>query len=67
MDTSESEVFLGALTVVGRADPGGPVDRVTVWQGRWAAAPGEIVLNRRRERSAGRASVPGSPFRDDPR
>ncbi|MGW8885276.1 ABC transporter permease [Streptomyces sp. NPDC055749] len=30
--------------VVGRADPGGPVDRLTVTSGRWARAPGEIVL-----------------------
>ncbi|MGN9840951.1 ABC transporter permease [Nonomuraea sp. H19] len=35
----------GPLTVVGRADPGGPVDRVNLWSGRWAARPGEIVLN----------------------
>lgn len=34
-----------SLVTVGRADPGGPVDRVDVRQGRWAAAPGEIVLN----------------------
>lgn len=34
------------LTVVGRADPAGdPVGRVDLWQGRWATAPGEIVLN----------------------
>ena len=35
-----------SLTVVGRADPGGPVDRLNVWQGRWPTKPGEIVLNR---------------------
>lgn len=35
----------GTLTVVGRAEPGGPVDRVDLWAGRWATAPGEIVLN----------------------
>ncbi|GIF70902.1 FtsX-like permease family protein [Asanoa siamensis] len=35
----------GPVTVVGRADPGGPVDRLDLWQGRWPAAPGEIVLN----------------------
>jgi putative ABC transport system permease protein len=46
VDTSTGEVFLGALTVVGRADPGGQVDRVSVWQGRWATNAGEIVLNR---------------------
>ena len=34
----------GPLTVVGRADPGGPVDRLNLWQGRWPTAPGEIVL-----------------------
>jgi putative ABC transport system permease protein len=36
----------GPLTVVGRADPGGPVDRLDLWAGRWATGPGEIVLNR---------------------
>ncbi|WP_345574560.1 ABC transporter permease [Nonomuraea rosea] len=35
----------GPLTVVGRADPGGPVDRVDIRIGRWATAPGEIVVN----------------------
>ncbi|REF94448.1 putative ABC transport system permease protein [Asanoa ferruginea] len=35
----------GPLTVVGRADPGGPVDRLNLWQGRWPTAAGEIVLN----------------------
>ncbi len=34
----------GTLTVVGRADPAGPVDRVDLWDGRWATAPGEIVI-----------------------
>ncbi|MGW7454760.1 FtsX-like permease family protein [Streptomyces sp. NPDC054787] len=35
----------GALTVVGRADPAGPVDRVEILHGRWATAPGELVVN----------------------
>jgi ABC-type lipoprotein release transport system permease subunit len=35
----------GPKTVVGRADPGGPVDRLNLWQGRWPTAPGEVVLN----------------------
>lgn len=35
----------GPLTVVGRDDPGGPVDRVDLWKGAWADEPGEIVLN----------------------
>ncbi|MET7423935.1 ABC transporter permease [Dactylosporangium sp. NPDC005555] len=34
----------GPVTVVGRADPAGPVDRVDLWQGRWATAPGEVVV-----------------------
>ncbi|MFJ3963566.1 FtsX-like permease family protein [Streptomyces sp. NPDC090036] len=34
----------GSLTVVGRADPGGPVDRIELLQGHWATAPGEIVV-----------------------
>jgi putative ABC transport system permease protein len=32
------------LTVAGRGDPGGEVDRLNVWRGRWVRAPGEIVL-----------------------
>jgi putative ABC transport system permease protein len=35
----------GTVTVVGRADPGGPVDKIDLWRGRWATAPGEVVLN----------------------
>ncbi|MFE7530840.1 FtsX-like permease family protein, partial [Kitasatospora sp. NPDC057542] len=35
----------GPLTLVGRADPAGPVDRVELLSGRWATAPGEVVLN----------------------
>ncbi|MFE4258344.1 FtsX-like permease family protein [Streptomyces sp. NPDC056883] len=32
------------LTVVGRPSAGGEADRVDLMEGRWAAAPGEIVL-----------------------
>ena len=32
------------LRVVGRASPGGPVDRLQLVAGRWATQPGEIVL-----------------------
>ena len=32
------------MTVVGRADPGGAVDAVTLSEGRWVTGPGEIVL-----------------------
>ncbi|MGW3076239.1 ABC transporter permease [Kitasatospora sp. NPDC001132] len=35
----------GPLTLVGRTDPAGPVDRVELLSGRWAAAPGEVVLD----------------------
>ncbi|WP_345363689.1 ABC transporter permease [Actinoallomurus liliacearum] len=36
---------LPPMTIVGRADPGGPVDRVDVTAGRWVSGPGEIVLS----------------------
>ncbi|MBP2323096.1 putative ABC transport system permease protein [Kibdelosporangium banguiense] len=67
LDASEGDVFLGTLTTVGRADPGGPVDRLNVWHGRWATGPGEIVLNRAPGTMGGRAdigfklSLPGRP------
>lgn len=32
------------LTVVGRTEAGGQVDRLTLVEGRWATGPGEIVL-----------------------
>ncbi|WP_328872815.1 FtsX-like permease family protein [Streptomyces sp. NBC_00287] len=35
---------LPELTVAGRADAGGPVDRLDLVSGRWATRPGEIVL-----------------------
>src|SRR5262249_34637554 len=34
------------LYVIGRADPGGSLDRLQVVAGRWARQPGEIVLTR---------------------
>ncbi|MFJ5260894.1 ABC transporter permease [Streptomyces sp. NPDC088387] len=37
-------VTLPTMTVAGRADPEGPVDRLRLLEGRWATAPGEIVL-----------------------
>ncbi|MBC2906646.1 FtsX-like permease family protein [Streptomyces cupreus] len=36
----------GEITVVGRAEPDAPVDRLEVWSGRWVTGPGEVVLNR---------------------
>ncbi|RSM69167.1 ABC transporter permease [Actinoplanes sp. ATCC 53533] len=32
------------MTVVGRSGPDGPVDQVNLTEGRWATAPGELVL-----------------------
>lgn len=34
------------ITVVGRAGPGGAVDKVDLWAGHWATRPGEVVVNR---------------------
>lgn len=45
-----------SLVTVGRADPGGSVDRLNVWKGRWADKPGEIVLNRNPTDSQGRGA-----------
>ncbi|MFG1906657.1 FtsX-like permease family protein [Kribbella sp. NPDC048928] len=45
-----------SLLTVGRADPGGSVDRLNVWQGRWATKTGEIVLNRNPTDSGGRGA-----------
>lgn len=36
---------LPAMTVVGRAAPGGPVDAVTLIEGSWATRPGQIVVS----------------------
>ncbi|MFC6017994.1 FtsX-like permease family protein [Plantactinospora solaniradicis] len=33
------------LNVVGRADPGGAVDKVSLTEGRWATGPNEIVVS----------------------
>ncbi|MFE9168988.1 ABC transporter permease [Streptomyces kebangsaanensis] len=55
----------GAVAVVGRPGPGGPVDRVDLWAGRWATRPGEIVLNRQSDWTARdlgeRIKVPSGP------
>ncbi|MFI6686518.1 FtsX-like permease family protein [Streptomyces sp. NPDC050485] len=34
----------GPLTVVGRPDPGGPVDRLDLFVGHWVTGPGQMVL-----------------------
>ena len=42
-------IFVGQglppMAVVGRADPGGPVDDIALTQGRWTTGPGQIVLS----------------------
>jgi putative ABC transport system permease protein len=51
-------------TLVGRPQPGsGDVDRVRVWQGRWATAPGEVVLNEPPNQPMPGAAGPGGPSR----
>ena len=52
----------GPVLFVGRADPGGPVDRVDLWQGRWAQRPGEVVLMRPPGHSYGTYEELGSRF-----
>lgn len=42
--TDRDGMRLPPLGVVARADPGGPVDRVELADGRWPARPDEIVL-----------------------
>jgi putative ABC transport system permease protein len=37
-------VDLPAMTLAGRADPGGSVDRLDLTEGRWVTGPGEIVM-----------------------
>ncbi|WP_350279542.1 FtsX-like permease family protein [Kribbella sp. HUAS MG21] len=49
--------MMDSLVTVGRADPGGAVDRLNVWQGRWATKPGEIVLNRNPTETGGRGAL----------
>jgi putative ABC transport system permease protein len=44
---SADGVRLPAATVVGRSDPGGNVDVLSLGRGRWVRGPGEIVLSRR--------------------
>ncbi|MCX4776268.1 FtsX-like permease family protein [Streptomyces sp. NBC_01264] len=57
VDVPESWLWMppGPLTVVGRADPAGPVDRVDVLMGHWPRGPGEIVAN---------WAVDGTPYAD---
>ncbi|MGW7258819.1 ABC transporter permease [Streptomyces sp. NPDC054834] len=55
----------GEITVVGRSGPGGPVDRVDLWAGRWPTRPGETVLNRQSDWTADdlgkKLQVPSGP------
>jgi putative ABC transport system permease protein len=40
-----TDVTLPGLTMDGRADPGGPVDDVSLVSGHWVTGPGQIVLS----------------------
>ncbi|GHI09807.1 hypothetical protein AQI88_16180 [Streptomyces cellostaticus] len=42
----------GDIRVVGRSGPGGSVDRVHLWAGRWPTRPGEMVMNRQSDWTA---------------
>ncbi len=44
---------LGGGELSGRSDPAGPVDRITVSEGRWWQRPGEIVLSQDWSKLAG--------------
>ncbi|MBT2232982.1 FtsX-like permease family protein [Nonomuraea sp. NEAU-A123] len=59
-DIPEAE---GPLTVVGRVDPSGPVDRLRLLHGRWATAPGEVVINLRSAAGPPRPGTLGSQLR----
>jgi putative ABC transport system permease protein len=54
----------GSITVVGRADHGGAVDRLDLWQGRWATAPGEIVLSQPPPGPGGNRIPPGKELKE---
>lgn len=41
------------LDLVGRGDPGGPVDQLQLVHGRWAQRSGEVVLSRRESEDSG--------------
>lgn len=40
----DSGASRGTMTVVGRTDPDGPVDKLKIRSGRWVRAPGEVVI-----------------------
>ncbi len=40
-----AELMLPAMTLAGRAAPGGPVDDISLQSGRWVTGPGQIVLS----------------------
>lgn len=42
---SANGMELDPMTLVGRADRGGPVDDITLTEGRWASGPGDLVLS----------------------
>ncbi|MEV5436629.1 FtsX-like permease family protein [Streptomyces sp. NPDC052682] len=62
-DLVPAGTVLPALTVAGRADPTGPVDRLRLVEGHWATRPGQIVLAEGELplRPGARVDLPGLP------
>ncbi|WP_328544353.1 FtsX-like permease family protein [Streptomyces europaeiscabiei] len=62
-DFMPAGVDLPPLTVVGREDPGGPVDEIDLIAGSWATRPGQIVLaaDGTPLRPGARLTVPDAP------
>jgi putative ABC transport system permease protein len=40
-----ADIPLQPITIVGRSNPGGPVDDITLVHGHWATGPGQIVVD----------------------
>lgn len=51
-----------SLQIVGRAEPGGSVGRLTIVSGRWPSAPDEIAVNRAINDADGARLMPGGPL-----
>jgi putative ABC transport system permease protein len=52
-DKGGGTYIIGGGQFAGRADPAGPVDRITLSTGRWWQRPGEVVLSRNLARLTG--------------
>lgn len=45
LETTDGRAFGGAMRVVGRKDPGGPIDRLSLLYGRWPTGPNEMAIS----------------------